>query len=69
MGYEKQMMDWLQSHPNAKVEDAYKAGYMQCTSNWCNTERFGVVEEDILLEKPLDIDEYKKIYDKYKDKL
>jgi hypothetical protein len=39
MGYEAQMEKWLKQHPKATVEEAYKAGYLQSTENWCRKTR------------------------------
>lgn len=36
MNYKEQMQVWLKSHPNATLEEAYEAGYMTCTNNWCH---------------------------------
>ena len=40
MGYEIQMKKWLEAHKGATAEEAWKAGYMQCTENWCRKETF-----------------------------
>ena len=39
MNYREQMKDWLQKHPQATVEEAWEAGYMQSNSNWCHGKR------------------------------
>lgn len=39
MSYKEQMKDWIQKHPNATVEDAWEAGYMQSNRNWCHGKR------------------------------
>ena len=40
MSYLDQMNAWLLYHPDATQEKAYKAGYFQCTDNWCKKETF-----------------------------
>ena len=35
MNYKDQKKEWLASHPNATVEEAWEAGYMTSTDNWC----------------------------------
>lgn len=39
MAYTDQMKTWLAKHPEATLEEAYKAGYFQSTYNWCNRVR------------------------------
>ncbi len=39
MNYKDQKKEWLNSHPNATIEDAWEAGYLQCSLNWCNKQR------------------------------
>ena len=39
MNYREQMKDWLQKHPQATVEEAWEAGYMQSNSNWFHGKR------------------------------
>lgn len=34
MNYKEQMKEWLAKHPDATIEDAWEAGYKQCTMNW-----------------------------------
>lgn len=41
MGYKTQKEAWLKAHPKATVAEAWEAGYVQCTENWCRKERFG----------------------------
>ena len=67
MGYIEQMNEWLNRHKDATAEDAYKAGYMQCTDNWCRGERFVAI--DSRRSVATDIDEARRLYDKYKDRL
>lgn len=62
MGYEKQMSQWLHDHPDATTAEAYKAGYMQSTDNWCRKER-NVVRKKQKIE--FDYDEYLRIYKKF----
>lgn len=40
MSYLDQMRGWLAENPKATREECYKAGYMQCTDNWCRQETF-----------------------------
>lgn len=40
MGYEVQMEEWLNRHKGATLKEAWKAGYFQCTDNWCRKETF-----------------------------
>lgn len=39
MAYIDQMREWIRKHPNATLEDAWKAGYSQSTENWVKKER------------------------------
>lgn len=39
MNYKSQMKIWLAKHPDATIEEAWEAGYLQSTTNWCNGER------------------------------
>lgn len=39
MNYKQQMELWLANHPDATLEEAWKAGYSQSTTNWCTKER------------------------------
>lgn len=39
MNYREQMKDWLKKHPKATTEEAWEAGYWQCTDNWCTGQR------------------------------
>ena len=34
MNYKEQMKEWLSKHPDATIEEALEAGYLQCTKNW-----------------------------------
>lgn len=38
MNYKEQMEQWLSSHPKATIRQAYEAGYLQCSQNWCRKE-------------------------------
>lgn len=35
MSYKEQMAEWLSKHQDATLEEAWEAGYMICTNNWC----------------------------------
>ena len=39
MTYKQQMQQWLRLHPNATAEEAWEAGYLTSTSNWCRQSR------------------------------
>lgn len=39
MSYVEDMRKWLDEHPSATTEDAYRAGYFKCTENWCKGKR------------------------------
>ncbi len=39
MNYKEQMQQWLEKHPNATIEEAWEAGYLQSTDNWITHER------------------------------
>lgn len=39
MSYKDQMKEWIRKHPKATIEDAWEAGYMTCTVNWCKSVR------------------------------
>jgi hypothetical protein len=39
MNYIEQRQEWLKKHPKATLEEAWDAGYFQCSNNWCNKER------------------------------
>ena len=39
MNYKIQMQEWLSKHQNATLEEAWRAGYMACTDNWCKGKR------------------------------
>lgn len=39
MNYQQQMANWIKKHPKATIEEAYEAGYLQCSVNWCRKER------------------------------
>lgn len=39
MTYKQQMDIWLKKHPKATLEEAWEAGYWQCTDNWCTSQR------------------------------
>lgn len=47
MSYKKQMKEWLDKHSEATPEEAYEAGYTQCTINWCHgkVEYFEKIKE------------------------
>ena len=36
MNYKEQMRKWLAAHPDATTEEAWEAGYMTSTDNWCH---------------------------------
>lgn len=40
MSYKEQKELWLKKHPKATPEEAYEAGYLSCTTNWCTKEKF-----------------------------
>lgn len=40
MSYHEQRKRWIRDHPKATIEDAWNAGYFQCSDNWCNKETF-----------------------------
>lgn len=39
MGYREQLKDWINKHPDATLEEAWEAGYLQCSTNWCKKEK------------------------------
>lgn len=39
MNYKEQMKEWLSKHPDATIEEAWEAGYFQCSVNWCSKEK------------------------------
>lgn len=39
MNYKEQMTDWLAKHPDATLSEAWEAGYLTSTDNWCNCRR------------------------------
>lgn len=39
MTFNEQKEEWLAKHPNATTEEAFTAGYMTSTANWCKQER------------------------------
>ena len=39
MSMQDQKAEWLKSHPNATLDEAFEAGYFTCSSNWCNKRR------------------------------
>ena len=39
MSYIEQRKKWLKEHPDATLEEAWEAGYVTSTNNWCNTKR------------------------------
>lgn len=39
MNYKEQLQKWLKDNPKATLEDAWLAGYWQCTDNWCGKEK------------------------------
>lgn len=39
MTYIEQRDKWLLSHPTATAEEAWEAGYLCCTKNWCQSKR------------------------------
>ncbi len=38
MNYKEQKRIYLESHPDATLEEAYESGYQQCVRNWCVKE-------------------------------
>ena len=66
MNYKKQKEEWLKAHPEATIDDAWEAGYRQCTQNWCDAG-----EEYVSKQTPagFDYSEYRRLYSKYKDRL
>ena len=39
MNYKEQMQKWLRKHPKATAEEAWEAGYLTSTENWCKKQR------------------------------
>lgn len=39
MSYKEQRKQWLAEHPDATAEEAWEAGYLTCTENWCMKKR------------------------------
>ena len=39
MNYIEQRTEWLRKHPKATIEEAWTAGYLQSTDNWCRKEQ------------------------------
>ena len=39
MSYIEQMKEWLAKHPKATAEEAWEAGYLTCSDNWCRKRR------------------------------
>lgn len=39
MSYIDQREEWLRKHPNATLSEAWEAGYLTSTDNWCNCRR------------------------------
>lgn len=39
MGYHDQRQQWIRDHPDATLEDAWNAGYLTSTDNWCSKKR------------------------------
>ena len=48
MGYKTQKEAWLRGHPKATAAEAWEAGYVQCTENWCRKERFGKFDSNVI---------------------
>ena len=39
MNMNERMEEWLRSHPKATMEDAFRAGWLECSSAWCHGKR------------------------------
>lgn len=39
MSYIDQREEWLKKHPKATLKEAWDAGYLTSTSNWCKQKR------------------------------
>jgi len=39
MSYLEQRDEWLSQHPDATVKEAWDAGYLQSTNNWCKQKK------------------------------
>lgn len=39
MSYIQQRDEWLAEHPHATAEEAWEAGYLTSTANWCEQKR------------------------------
>lgn len=39
MTYKEQLQAWIDSHPDATLENAFEAGWMLCTEAWCHGKR------------------------------
>lgn len=39
MSYLDDKRAWLEKHQDATLEEAWEAGYLQCTDNWCKGKR------------------------------
>lgn len=39
MSYIEQKKEWLDKHPKATLAEAWEAGYLQSTENWCKGKR------------------------------
>lgn len=63
MGMMEQMEGWVKEHPGATLKDAWKAGYLQCTDNWCGKDR--KAGDKPALAIAFDYEEYKKLYNKF----
>lgn len=37
--YERQCREWIEKHPKATAEDAWKAGYFTSVENWTRRKR------------------------------
>lgn len=39
MGMLQDKQEWLEKHQKATLEEAFEAGYLACTTNWCQHKR------------------------------
>ena len=39
MTYKEQMADWIEKNPEATIQEAWEAGYLQSCTNWCQQNR------------------------------
>lgn len=70
MGYKTQKEAWLKAHPKATAAEAWEAGYVQCTENWCRKERFGKFDRNKNADERTNLYEnINKFTTNYSDKL